>query len=106
VPLICAVEQRFNIRIAGQDRFPFTEAGQSDRGAGPKNPYLRTTVTEAVKINKKAVFALFLIHFIGDFFQSLMETGCDDLDDCILQSFCGEGHSYLHAGADGLRIML
>ena len=27
---------------------------------------------ETVEINKKAIFALFLIHFIGDFFQSFM----------------------------------
>lgn len=29
-------------------------------------------MTEAVKINKKAIFALFLIHFTGDFFQSFI----------------------------------
>jgi FSR family fosmidomycin resistance protein-like MFS transporter len=29
-------------------------------------------VTEATHINKKAIFALFLIHFIGDFFQSFI----------------------------------
>jgi FSR family fosmidomycin resistance protein-like MFS transporter len=38
----------------------------------PKNPKLRTTVTDAAQINKKAIFALFLIHFIGDFFQSFI----------------------------------
>jgi len=31
-----------------------------------------TTVPDAVQINKKAIFALFLIHFIGDFFQSFI----------------------------------
>jgi FSR family fosmidomycin resistance protein-like MFS transporter len=29
-------------------------------------------VTETIQINKKAIFALFLIHFIGDFFQSFI----------------------------------
>jgi FSR family fosmidomycin resistance protein-like MFS transporter len=29
-------------------------------------------VTDAAQINKKAIFALFLIHFIGDFFQSFI----------------------------------
>ena len=29
-------------------------------------------MTEAAQINKKAIFALFLIHFIGDFFQSFI----------------------------------
>jgi hypothetical protein len=29
-------------------------------------------VIESVKINKKAIFALFLIHFIGDFSQSFI----------------------------------
>jgi FSR family fosmidomycin resistance protein-like MFS transporter len=38
----------------------------------PKNPKLRTTVADAAQINKKAIFALFLIHFIGDFFQSFI----------------------------------
>jgi FSR family fosmidomycin resistance protein-like MFS transporter len=38
----------------------------------PKNPKLRTTLTDAAQINKKAIFALFLIHFIGDFFQSFI----------------------------------
>ena len=33
---------------------------------------MRTTVTDAAQINKKAIFALFLIHFIGDFFQSFI----------------------------------
>src|SRR5210317_838588 len=33
---------------------------------------VRTTVTDAAQINKKAIFALFLIHFIGDFFQSFI----------------------------------
>ncbi len=31
---------------------------------------MRTTLTDAAQINKKAIFALFLIHFTGDFFQS------------------------------------
>jgi hypothetical protein len=35
-----------------------------------KDRQLGIPVTEAVKINKKAIFALFLVHFIGDFFQS------------------------------------
>ena len=29
-------------------------------------------VIETTQINKKAIFALFLIHFIGDFFQSFI----------------------------------
>lgn len=33
---------------------------------------MRTTVTNAAQINKKAIFALFLIHFTGDFFQSFI----------------------------------
>jgi FSR family fosmidomycin resistance protein-like MFS transporter len=33
---------------------------------------VRTTVTDSVQINKKVIFALFLIHFIGDFFQSFI----------------------------------
>jgi FSR family fosmidomycin resistance protein-like MFS transporter len=37
-----------------------------------KIPQVRTTVTDAAQINKKAIFALFLIHFIGDFFQSFI----------------------------------
>ena len=31
-----------------------------------------STVTDAAQINKKVIFALFLIHFIGDFFQSFI----------------------------------
>ena len=37
-----------------------------------KIPQVRTIVTDAAQINKKAIFALFLIHFIGDFFQSFI----------------------------------
>ena len=37
-----------------------------------KTTQVRTTVTDAAQINKKAIFALFLIHFIGDFFQSFI----------------------------------
>jgi FSR family fosmidomycin resistance protein-like MFS transporter len=37
-----------------------------------KDRQLGIPVTEAVKINKKAIFALFLVHFIGDFFQSFI----------------------------------
>jgi FSR family fosmidomycin resistance protein-like MFS transporter len=33
---------------------------------------VKTTVSDAAQINKKAIFALFLIHFIGDFFQSFI----------------------------------
>ena len=38
----------------------------------PKTSQVRTPVTDAAQINKKAIFALFLIHFIGDFFQSFI----------------------------------
>ena len=33
---------------------------------------MRKPVTDTSQINKKAIFALFLIHFIGDFFQSFI----------------------------------
>lgn len=33
---------------------------------------MRTIVNHAAQINKKVIFALFLIHFIGDFFQSFI----------------------------------
>jgi FSR family fosmidomycin resistance protein-like MFS transporter len=37
-----------------------------------KNTLVRPVVTDAAQINKKVIFALFLIHFIGDFFQSFI----------------------------------
>jgi FSR family fosmidomycin resistance protein-like MFS transporter len=33
---------------------------------------VRKLVTNTTSINKQAIFALFLIHFIGDFFQSFI----------------------------------
>lgn len=37
---------------------------------GQKNSCVRRPVSDTTQINKKAIFALFLIHFTGDFFQS------------------------------------
>ena len=39
---------------------------------GQKSLIERRPVTDSTLINKKAIFALFLIHFIGDFFQSFI----------------------------------
>jgi MFS transporter, FSR family, fosmidomycin resistance protein len=39
---------------------------------GQESPCVRMPVTDTSQINKKAIFALFLIHFTGDFFQSFI----------------------------------
>jgi len=39
---------------------------------GQKITRVRMPVTDTSQINKRAIFALFLIHFIGDFFQSFI----------------------------------
>lgn len=53
-------------------RFRFTARCQSDKGVIFKISLRVEPVNETIQFNKKAIFALFLVHFIGDFFQSFI----------------------------------